>query len=409
MSRITAKKYGGIIRHLDFGASTAEEDKLLKEARIETSAFSELYLDKIDLIRGCKGSGKTALFRLFYFMLREHFLTKADTIFINGADEPRGDAIFQYYSKQFDEFSEQDFLRFWKIYFIYLLNQHILVSKTYSERLAIARSEIKLFEKECLKSQIPALKKDENSLLAILNRTLRAVQSIKSLELTCKPDGAFGAGITFKESETTLIEPTPLFIDSLFAIFRNILKMANLKAWIFIDRLDEVFPRRSEVERRALRSLLRCSNSFHDDSLRLKIFLRDDIFEAVVDTPDGFTALTHIADRSSKKLHWSPDQILSLILMRAFFNAPVKSYYRPNMRDLQKDKNYRLEMFYKMFPKHISLGPSPLPTFDWIYQKCQDGNGIVAPRDVIDLLREAKRWQEEMFQAEPNCSTMASS
>ncbi len=54
----------------DLGASTAEKDTLLESAQIETQEFNDLYRhDRIDIVRGMKGSGKTALYRLFFFLI----------------------------------------------------------------------------------------------------------------------------------------------------------------------------------------------------------------------------------------------------------------------------------------------------------------------------------------------------
>jgi len=59
------KELAHILEQLDLGSSIAELDKLLETARVETSAFSDLLNDKVDLIPGTKGSGKSALFRIF--------------------------------------------------------------------------------------------------------------------------------------------------------------------------------------------------------------------------------------------------------------------------------------------------------------------------------------------------------
>jgi hypothetical protein len=50
-----------LLRQLDLGVSVAEQDNLLEAARIDTSAFADLVEDRVDLISGSKGSGKTAL------------------------------------------------------------------------------------------------------------------------------------------------------------------------------------------------------------------------------------------------------------------------------------------------------------------------------------------------------------
>ncbi len=50
-----------LLRSLNVGSSVAESDTVLESARIETSAFTDLLNDRVDLIPGTKGSGKTAV------------------------------------------------------------------------------------------------------------------------------------------------------------------------------------------------------------------------------------------------------------------------------------------------------------------------------------------------------------
>ena len=57
---IPYKTYQDLIAALDFGGMTAEADELLSKARVDNPAFSELLEDRVDLVIGCKGSGKTA-------------------------------------------------------------------------------------------------------------------------------------------------------------------------------------------------------------------------------------------------------------------------------------------------------------------------------------------------------------
>ncbi len=49
-----------------------------------------------------------------------------------------------------------------------------------------------------------------------------------------------------------------------------------------IDRLDEVFLRRSALEARALRGLLHCTKLFTTPEVRVKVFLRDDMLEQIL-------------------------------------------------------------------------------------------------------------------------------
>jgi hypothetical protein len=69
-----------LLFQFDTGASTAENDPLLEVAKIETQQFHDLYWqDRIDIIKGIKGAGKTALYRLCYF-LRKHLIDKKSFI-----------------------------------------------------------------------------------------------------------------------------------------------------------------------------------------------------------------------------------------------------------------------------------------------------------------------------------------
>lgn len=80
----------------DLGASTAEKDPLLETAKIETQEFHDLYIhDRIDIVKGIKGAGKTALYRLFYFLKNHMIDTKA--IYCIFGIEATGDPIFRQF------------------------------------------------------------------------------------------------------------------------------------------------------------------------------------------------------------------------------------------------------------------------------------------------------------------------
>lgn len=74
----------GLLQSLDFGSSIAEQDTLLESARVETSAFTDLLQDKVDLIPGTKGSGKSALFRIFVDFLPSLLLKERKVVIAHG-------------------------------------------------------------------------------------------------------------------------------------------------------------------------------------------------------------------------------------------------------------------------------------------------------------------------------------
>jgi len=176
----------------------------------------------------------------------------------------------------------------------------------------------------------------------------------------------------------------PLYLADFRDELARILDNKKLRIWVMLDRLDEVFPHRSEVEKIGLRSLLKASYNFSQPNIRTKIFLRDDIIGYLA--ADGFTALTHVTDRSSSTMSWSKDELLHLIIKRVSAIEFLANHYAIDNKRIDNDKDYRESIFYKIFPPKIGK----TYTMDWLYSSCADANNIVTPRDMIDFFKFAK-------------------
>lgn len=62
------KTFESVIGEFNLGTSTAEKDPLLPAAEIRTQEFYDLWMyDRIDIVRGIKGAGKTALYRVLNY------------------------------------------------------------------------------------------------------------------------------------------------------------------------------------------------------------------------------------------------------------------------------------------------------------------------------------------------------
>src|SRR3972149_216065 len=292
-----------LIPRIDFGSSIAELDTLLETARVETSAFSDLLSDKVDLIPGTKGSGKSALYRIFVEFLPDLLLQHKKVVIAHGVNH-QGDSVFHAFNDNFEKLDEDDNL--------------------------------------------------------------------------------------------------PRYAETIRKDLETILEKANLNVWLMIDRLDEIFPRRSDLERRALRGLLRTMRIFTSDQIRIKAFLRDDILNEVVRCGEGFTALTHLTARQADTLRWSEDQILTMIAKRLFSSKDLCDFLKVETDRLNASLTYRQDAFYKVFPPTVHKGSNQSKTLRWIYHHTADGNNVVTPRDVIDLLTKAKQYQHNKLQSEPS-------
>lgn len=387
-----------LVDQLDFGSSTAEKDTLLQTARIETSVFHDVINDRVDLILGTKGSGKTALFKILTNYLRDDFY-KERIILLNGAEEPAGDPIFLGFKPRFDQLSLIEFQNFWRVYLVALVYNDVFCNPRFKTDFHEVQKEIRLLETVCIQNNFPFGKKPW-TLKHLVNQTLQAILTRK-ITTTYDTDGTMGVSVEPGDGGTPsgTISETPIFINEIRQQVLAILRKAKLKVWILIDRLDEIFPRRTPTETIALKSLLLTTNSFPDESLRLKIFLRDDIFSSLIDPKTGFTALTHVTDRASDTLKWDPDLICKLIVKRIFCYESFREHFHVDKQRLEKDRQYQVTCFYHVFPQKAERGMS---TLDWIYSRCQDGLGVVTPRDVIDLLQAARNRQVTLAKEAPH-------
>jgi hypothetical protein len=160
-----------LLSGLDLGASVAEEDTILEEARIETSAFTDVISDRVDLIPGTKGSGKSALFRIFVDFLPDALLSTRKVVVAHGVHAP-GDPVFHAFVRQFEKLSEEEFVSFWCIYLVSLAHEQFIKNSRYWEYLSKSRAQINKFVEECDRAGIPNIEAKQ-SLKDILGWALR--------------------------------------------------------------------------------------------------------------------------------------------------------------------------------------------------------------------------------------------
>jgi len=402
-----------LLPFMDLGSSIAELDQLLEIARVETSVFTDLLLDKVDLIPGTKGSGKSALYRIFVEFLPDLLLKQQKAVIAYGVSQ-HGDSVFHAFKDRFSKLSESDFVNFWCIYIVSLIHEQFIKHDRYNDHLKQCNNEIENFRRSCEKAYIPEIKSKRN-FLEILEWALNALAKMAPKIKFIPPEnvGEFEIDLfgnvedPSRNSITKIEESFPQYIEALKSNLEEILIKSGLNIWIMIDRLDEIFPRRTDIERKALRGLLRTMRIFSSPNIRLKIFLRDDMLNEVVIGGEGFTALTHITARQADTLRWSEEQILTMIVKRLFAGNTLKTFLSIDSNHIDASQSYREAAFYKVFPDQVYQGEKQSSTIRWIYNHTADGNGVVTPRDVIDLLSKAKQHQTDMVLSNLSGSSQA--
>jgi hypothetical protein len=401
---ITNEDAADLLGGLDLGSTVAELDNLLETARVETSVFDDLLADRVDLIPGTKGSGKTALYRMFVDFLPQMMLTNKKIIIAHGVQQ-RQDTVFLAYKTQFDKLSESDFVDFWCIYVVSLAYEQFVRNDRFKKLLANCNAEIDAFRKAYRDAGIPDFDHPK-TLHQILAWTLAVLARLKP-RVTWKPPADVGqfelslmGGAPLRQSALTALtndDPRmPTYIDNIALRLEKLLLKSDLYLWLMVDRLDELFARRSDTETRALRGLLRTLSLFRSDRIRVKVFLRDDILDQIV-AGQGFTALTHATARRSDTLRWSEEQILTMTVRRIFAHPAFATRFEIDSTLLRSSIEYQRQQFYKIFVATIYRPPNQSATLRWIYNHTKDGKAVVTPRDVISLLTRAIQWQRDAF------------
>ena len=183
-------------------------------------------------------------------------------------------------------------------------------------------------------------------------------------------------------------------IDALAALSKS----SGYNIWVILDHLDVVFKRRYAEEARALRALLQVLYAFTSNHVRLKIFLRDDILEAISsDTEEPLAAMSHITARSAPNLKWTSDSLCVMIMKRLASNPWLKEKHGLDPKRVN-DVDYARGNFQQLFAfKYVRQ-----QAFDWIFSLLADGRGVVTPRDLIDLLKKALHIQSLWLQKHPD-------
>lgn len=156
-----------LLKHIDFGSSIVEKDALLETARVETSVFTDLLNDKVDLIPGTKGSGKSALYRIFVDFLAEHLLISRKVVIAHGVKR-YGDNVFHAFNDTFEKMSEEEFINFWCVYLISLANEHFIKEPRYNDYVKSHSKETQAFRRACQNARIPDFEKPKSLFMTCL-------------------------------------------------------------------------------------------------------------------------------------------------------------------------------------------------------------------------------------------------
>lgn len=381
-----------LLKQMSFCVQVAEDEvSELASYFVETNQWAKIAKGEIDIVRGEKGSGKSAIYSLL--------MNKSGDFFDNGiilvaAENPRGATVFKDLITN-PPTTEYEFIALWKIYAVTIIAQQL---KEYDVRGTNADKVYRTLEDA-------GLLEKNFSLAGLLHSALNYVRRIVKAELveggllldpvTQMPSGVTGK-IVLREPSSALKANGFITIDSLFSYLNDALYDMNLKVWVLLDRLDVAFVENHALEANALRALIRAyADVRHRDQISLKIFLREDIWKRI--TKDGLREASHLIRYVI--LDWTQPALLNLIMRRLLNNNAIIAEFGIDRNAVLQDAGEQEKLFYRLFPPQVEQGPQKAPIFKWLVTRCADGTDKTAPRELIHLLncileQEVKRLEQ---------------
>ncbi len=367
-----------ILQQLDLGNPVAEYDKGLQHYFLVTETFSRLIRDKADMVTGEKGTGKTAIYQ--YLQQYKSDDPMLANLHIIAGINPSGEPLFRRFGEE-AKLTEGQYVTIWKLYYLSLIGNWIF--KNYPKTSARHYSDL-----EMLLSKIGLLSKDDSAgsvfprLMTWLRENVRPTSVGMDMTLNeygfpvWSPKVEFGVSESRKNHEREGSDQVVISHHDAFHLLETVLSELNVQVWVILDRLDESFIGRPDIEIPALRALIR---SFMDITayahIRLKLFVRSDLFRKI--TQDGFVNLTHVNARKTEII-WEDEDLLDLLCQR------LRKNNHDLLRSLGVNRMGNATLFRTLFPEKFDPNRNQL-TWKWMLSQIRDGNGVKAPRNLIDL------------------------
>lgn len=367
-----------LLKGLSFGSQVAEEEvNQLQDYFVQTDQWNRIARGDVDIVRGEKGAGKSAIYLLLDKGRDEMF--DRNVLQVSG-ENPRGTTVFKDLLSD-PPTSEAEFVVLWKLYILTIVTHRLREYGITGGRMSAVvgpLEEAGLLERELNLAGLLRLAQ---------SFTRRLLRSKFETGVELDPQTGMPSGVI---GRIALAEPSQEFrlkgvtsIDGMFASVNEALYDAGYSIWVLLDRLDVAFAESHELEANAIRALIRVYGDLRGiDSIHLKVFLREDIWKRV--TSAGLREASHIT--RFEIMRWTPAMLLNLTLRRVLNNPVLTTELNVDRDTVLGSSEAQAELFQRIFPSQVEQGERKATTFDWMVGRCADGTGNTAPRELIHLL-----------------------
>ncbi len=376
-----------VIKETSAGSRVAEnETDGLKKYFQKTYIWDGIIENETDVIFGCKGSGKSALYN--YLTSSSNELFEQDVLLVPAVN-PRGGAAFKDL-KTNPPTGEVEFNHIWKLYFILILVNKLMEFKyddAYYKEVVQKLQESNLMPRSFTFPSMLRMVRDY-----LLNFNPQFEPKINFNEVGGLD--SYSCNIVLSEPSTAEADKGIVSINYLYDLINKSLAENGNRVWISIDRLDVVFLESLELEVNALRALFKVYvDLFEFENIRLIIFLRDDIWNRIIEK--GFRELSHITKHDD--ISWDEDSLFNLLMSRLIENEALLKFYKLKKKDVKKSKGAKLNLFNNIFEETVTSGDKR-HSFKWMISMLTDGNGNCSPRELIHLTNESIKAQKKKLQ-----------
>lgn len=364
-----------VIRRTNVGSRIAENEKEgLDKYFQKTYLWEQILNEDIDIVFGCKGSGKSAIYNFLSNQTSEIFEKNGILAF---AENPRGTVAFKDLNST-PPTGQAEFRHIWKLYFVLIITQKL-------QEFNYDDSHMKIVVKKLQDSNLMARRASLTSLVKMVRDFVRSatIEPNVSLSETTGMVENIGIKISLSEPSTAMADKGVVSIDYLYECLNSSLEKNGFKIWVAIDRLDAVFQDNFELEANALKTLFQVYIDLMGyQNIRLLIFFRDDIWNRIID--NGFRESSHLTKK--ELITWDESSLFYLIMSRLIKNDELLDYFDLKRENLEKGEQQKL-FFERIFQKETER--NGVINFKWIIDKIEDGKRNTSPRELIHLINAA--------------------
>ena len=221
-----------LLQQLQIGNSVAEYDEQLEKYFLQTQIFSDFTDGRYDIVRGDKGTGKTAIFRIAQRQKRH--LPALDAVLLAPAFNQSGSPVFQ----QFNDIkrpTERDLIKVWKAYIFAVVGNKLVDNEEFlgdTPTLSI---------KKVLEDA--GLRERSDNFSGLLLRAFKVLDIKLKLNL-----GILRMSIGGRNKRASPQDQVNRIGERGLERVQEGCQQANKRVWILFDRLDEAFVGQPDLE-----------------------------------------------------------------------------------------------------------------------------------------------------------------